>query len=272
MTTGIGPCTIVLKNQRGDDMGRVRTTLCAGLALILAAGAAAAAEVRALSVGSVQVAVKALATDFAKETGHKVTLTVVTPSDIPQKLANATYDMIICSIPAMDALDKAGSIKPGSRSPLARVGIGVMAREGAPLPDVSTPEAFKKALLAARSIVHGDPSVPNQSGVVTMRILEKAGILDAVKAKSRPAALAEGLTMVAKGEVELALFNTVELPAGVRLAGPVPAPFADYTFFETAVLAKGTAPAEAQAFITLMIGPGARKAWDAAAIEGYPYR
>src|SRR5712671_4656844 len=240
----------------GAAMGRVRTTLCTGLVLILATGAAAAAEVRVLSVGSVQVAVKALAADFAKETGHKVTLTVVTPSDIPQKLASAAYDMIICSIPAMDALAKAGSIRPGSRSPLARVGIGVMGRAGTPLPDVSTPDAFKKALLAARSIVHGDPSVPNQSGVVTMRILEKAGILEAVKAKSRPAALADGLAMVAKGEVELALFNTVELPAGVQLAGPVPALFADYTFFETAVLSKGMTPGEAQAFITLMISPG----------------
>jgi molybdate transport system substrate-binding protein len=253
-------------------MRRIRTILITSLALTLSAAGATATEIRALSVGSVQVAVKALAVDFAKETGHKVTLTVVTPSDIPQRLAGATYDMIICSIPAMDALEKAGSIRTGSRSQLARVGIGVMAREGAPLPDVSTPEAFKQALLAARSIVHGDPSVPNQSGVVTMRILEEAGILAAIKPKARPAALAEGLAMVAKGEVELALFNTVELPAGVRLAGPVPAPFADYTFFETAVLAKGEASAEAQAFIALMTSVGARKAWDEAKIEGYPYR
>src|SRR2546430_13198878 len=90
-----------------------------------------------------------------------------------------------------------------------------------------------RRLLHAISIVHGDPFVPNQSGVVTMRILAKAGILDAVKVKSRPAALGEGLELVANGDVEVGLFNTVELPAGVRLAGPVPVPLADFTFYET---------------------------------------
>ena len=105
-----------------------------------------------------------------------------------------------------------------------------------------------------------------------MRILTKAGILDAIKPKARSADLAEGFAMVARGEVELALFNLVELPPGVRLAGPVPAPLQDYTSYETAVLANGDTPTEAQAFITLMISPPARKAWEAASLEAYPYR
>jgi molybdate transport system substrate-binding protein len=248
------------------------TTVLLGVALMLSASAATAADVRVLSVGSVQIAAKALAADFTRATGNKVTLTTVTPSTIPEKLASGSYDMIICSIPAMDALDKAGSLQPGSRSPLSRVGIGVMVREGAPLPDVSTPEAFKKTLLTARSIVHGNPATPNQSGVVTMRILSKAGILDQIKPKARAADLADGFAMVARGEVELALFNLVELPAGVRLVGPVPAPLQDYTSYETAVLANGAAPAEAQAFIKLMISPPARAAWEAASLEAYPYQ
>jgi molybdate transport system substrate-binding protein len=172
----------------------------------------------------------------------------------------------------MDALEKSGSLVPGSRSPLSRVGIGIIVREGAPLPDVSTPDAFKKTLLAARSIVHGNPATPNQSGVVTMRILTKAGILEEIKSKARAADLADGFAMVAKGDVELALFNLVELPPGVRLAGPVPLPLQDYTSYETAVLAKGTAPSEAQAFIRLMISPPARQTWEAASLEAYPYQ
>src|SRR5262245_33500830 len=242
------------------------------LALVLSVSFAQATEVRVLSVGSVQVPAKALAADFSKATSHTVTLTIVTPSDIPKKLAEAPYDMLIASIPAMEALDRAGHIRAGTRAPLSRVGIGVMVREGGPVPDVSTPENFKRTLLAARSIVHGDPAVPNQSGVVTMRILANAGILDAVRAKSRPAALAEGFAMVAKGEAELALFNLVELPAGVRLAGPVPAPLQDYTSYETAVLAKSAAPEAAQAFIRHLISADARRAWEAASLEAYPYR
>jgi molybdate transport system substrate-binding protein len=248
------------------------TALFVGFAIIHSVSLADAAELRVLSVGSVQISAKALAQDFTKASGQQVALTIVAPSEIGQKLASAPYDMIICSVPAMEALDKAGSLRPGSRSPLSRVGIGVMVREGAALADVSTPAAFKQTLLAARSIVHGDPATPNQSGVVTMKILAKAGLLDAVKGKARAANLAEGFAMVAKGEVELALFNLVELPPGVRLVGPVPAPLQEYTSYETAVLARGAAPEEAQAFIKLMTSASARKAWEAASLEAYPYR
>ena len=242
-----------------------------GLALMTSASAAGAAEVRVLSVGSVQIAARALAADFSRHTGHKITLNVVTPSDIPQKLASASYDMIIASIPAMEALDSTGAFRPDTRTPLARVGIGVMVREGAPIPDVSTAAAFRQTLLAARSIVHGNPAVPNQSGVVTMRILANAGILDAIKPKARVADLADGFALVAKGEVELALFNLVELPPGVHLVGPVPAPLQDYTTYETAVLATGTAADEARTFIKFMTSAEARKTWEAASLEAFPY-
>ena len=246
--------------------------LFGAFAFLLSAGVADAADLRVLSVGSVQIAAKALAADFSKSTGNQVVLTIVAPSEIGSKLASAAYDMVICSVPAMAALEEAGSLRGGSRSPLARVGIGVMVRAGAPLPDVSTPAAFKQTLLAARSIVHGDPTTPNQSGVVTMKILANAGVLDAIKGKARAANLAEGFAMVAKGEVELALFNLVELPPGVRLAGPVPAPLQEYTSYETAVLAKGAAPELAQAFIALMTSAPARPIWEASALEAYPYR
>jgi molybdate transport system substrate-binding protein len=253
-------------------MRGIGTALFMGFALVLSASIADAADLRVLSVGSVQIAAKALAADFTTATGQPVALTIVAPSEIGQKLAGATYDMVICSVAAMEAMDKAGALRPGSRSPLSRVGIGVMVREGAPLPDVSTPEAFKKTLLAARSIVHGDPATPNQSGVVTMKILANAGVLEAIKGKARAANLADGFAMVAKGEVELALFNLVELPAGVRLAGPVPAAMQEYTSYETAVLAKGAAPDAAQAFIKLMTSAPARKTWEASSLEAYPYR
>ena len=241
-------------------------------AMMLSSAISAAADIRVLSVGSVQIATKIIAAEFEKATGHKVLLTIVSPDRIAERLANASYDMLIASVPVVEALDKAGGIRAGTRTPLARAGIGVMVRDGAPVPDVATPDAFTKALLAARSIVHGDPALPNQSGVVTMRILAKAGILDAVRPKAQAAGLAEGLAMVAKGEAELALFNQVELPPGVRLAGSVPMPLQDYTFYEAALLAKGTVPEAAQAFIGRMTAPAARQTWDAALLDAYPYR
>jgi molybdate transport system substrate-binding protein len=240
--------------------------------VVLGTAPASAAEIRVLSVGSVQVAAKAIAADFGQASGHKVLFTIVSPDLIAERLAREPFDMLIASVPAIEAFDKDGLIRAGTRTPLARAGIGVMVREGTAAPDVSTPEAFKAALLAAGLIVHGDPALPNQSGVVTMRILARAGILDAVKPKMRPAGLPEGLAMVARGEVELALFNLVELPAGVRLAGPVPRPLQDYTFYEAAVLAKGAVPDAAQQFIRHMTASAARPAWESAKLDAYPYR
>src|ERR1700692_4009329 len=98
------------------------TAFFVGSALIWTASVAGAAELRVLSAGSVQIAAKVLAADFTKATGEQVALTIVAPSEIGAKLASAAYDMVICSVPAMEALDRAGSLRSGSRSPLSRVG------------------------------------------------------------------------------------------------------------------------------------------------------
>ena len=191
---------------------------------------------------------------------------------VEKKLADASYDVVIGAVPLLEALDRAHGLAASSRTPLSRLGIGVTVRAGAAVPDVSTPDAFKKTLLAARSIVHGDPTLPNQSGEVTMKILERAGIRDAAEQKAKIAAsLNDGFAMVANGEIEIALFNLIELPAGVTLAGPVPAPLQQYTYYETAVLAKSAAPEAARSFIKAITGASARKAWEAAAMEAAPY-
>src|SRR5258708_35980177 len=114
-------------------MGGPCKGLFMGFVLMWSTSMAGAAEFRVLSVGSVQIATKVLAADFTKATGQQVTLTIVAPSEIGERLASAPYDMVICSVPAMEALDKSGSLRPGSRSRLSRVGIGVMLRQGAAL-------------------------------------------------------------------------------------------------------------------------------------------
>jgi molybdate transport system substrate-binding protein len=253
-------------------MRAIGASAAAAFAVIISAGAVTAAEIRVLSVGSVQIATKAIAPEFETETGHKIVFTIVSPDLIADRLAGGSYDMLIASVPVIAALDKSGAIRAGTRTPLSRAGIGVMVRDGAPVPDVSTPDAFKTALLAAKSIAYGDPALPNQSGEVTVRILAKAGILDTIKPKLRAAGLGPGLAMVAKGEVELALFNQVELPKGVRLAGAVPLPLQDYTSYEAAVMAKGTAPEASQAFINRLTSAASRKSWEAARLEAYPYK
>ena len=143
------------------------------LTLVVSSILAIAAEVRVLSVGSTQIAAKAIAAEFEKQTGHKVTFTIRPPFDIDKELAAKTFDTVILSVPAMDNHDEAGDLAPMSRVALARVGVGVVVKEGGPIPDVSTPEKLKAAVLAARSLTHTDPATPNTSGAIAGAALAK---------------------------------------------------------------------------------------------------
>jgi molybdate transport system substrate-binding protein len=247
-----------------------RTVTIAAMLLSLA-GIAAADEVRVLSVGAVQNAVKALAADFAKESGHQVVFTIGSPAVVTQKIkAGEVFDAVIVSEPAMDALDRDGIVNPESRVRLANTGMGVAVRAGAPVPDLSTPEAFKQALETAKSIVYGDPTLPNQSGEKAEKILGKAGILDALKPKLKVVpGQAASQEMIAKGEVEMGLYNVSEIPEGKGLAfaGAVPSPLQIDTTYEGGLMTDGSVPQAAREFIRYLASPEARAKWVAAKLE-----
>jgi molybdate transport system substrate-binding protein len=239
--------------------------------LVSLTGMAKAAEVRVLSVGAVQHAIRALAADFAKESGHQVIFTIGSPAIVMQKIKDGeTHDAVIVSEPAMDQLDKDGIVNPESRVRLAVVGLGVAVREGAPVPDLSTPDAFKQALLSAKSMVQGDPTLPNQSGEKAEKILAQAGLLDALKPKLKIVpGRAASQEMIAKGEVEIGLYQVSEIPEGkgLRFAGPVPAQLQINTAYEGALMSDGSVPEAARAFIRFMTEPDARARWVAARLE-----
>jgi len=170
----------------------------------------------------------------------------------------------------MDRLDKEGIVNPESRVRLATTGIGVAVRAGAPAPNLTTPDAFKQALLAAKSVVYGDPTLPNQSGEKAEQILAKAGILDAMKPKLRIVpGQAESQDLIAKGEVEMGLYNLSEIPEGkgLKIAGPVPAPLQLATTYEGALMSDGSVPQAAREFIRSLSDPDARAKWLAARLE-----
>jgi molybdate transport system substrate-binding protein len=244
---------------------------CIAAMLMSLTGMAIADDIRVLSVGAVQQAVKALAADFGKESGHHVVLTIGSPAVVTQKIKDGeVFDAVIVSEPAMDVLDKEGIVNPESRVRLANTGMGVAVRAGAPVPDLSTPEAFKQALLAAKSVVYGDPTLPNQSGEKAEKILAKAGILDALKPKLRIVpGQAASQELIAKGEIELGLYNVSEIPEdkGLKLAGPVPAPLQVSTTYEGALMSDGAVPLAARALIHFLSSPDARAKWLAAKLE-----
>ena len=248
----------------------------AAVMLIPLMGMAGAADIRVLSVGAVQNAVRELATEFGKETGHHVVLTIGSPVVVMQKIKDGEVaDAVIVSEPAMDQLDKEGVVNPESRVPLAQTGMGVAVRAGAPLPDLSTPEAFKQSLLAAKSVVYGDPSLPNQSGEKAERILVQSGILDALKPRLQIVpGQAASQEMIAKGEVDMGLYNVSEIPEGkgLALAGPVPTLLQIKTSYEGALMSDGAVPEAARAFIRFLASNEVRAKWLAAKLEPSPDR
>jgi molybdate transport system substrate-binding protein len=239
--------------------------------LISLTSMAVAADIRVLSVGAVQGALRDLAAEFGNETGHRVVLTIDSPAIVMQKIKDGeTYDAVIVSEPAMDRLDKEGVVNPESRVPLAKTGMGVAVRAGAPLPDLSTPEAFKQALLTAKSVVYGDPTLPNQSGEKAERILVQAGILDPLKPRLRIVpSQAASQELIAKGEVEMGLYNVSEIPEGKGLAfaGPVPKLLQVTTSYEGGLMSDGAVPEAARAFIRFLASIEARPKWVAAKLE-----
>jgi molybdate transport system substrate-binding protein len=247
---------------------RFARSLCTGLLLALSTTLATAAEIRVLSVGALQNGLKPLGADYAKQSGDQVSYKFTNPANLKKDLAEGQYDVIIAAAPAIEELDRASGLQAGSHVKAVRVGIGVAVREGAPKPDVSTPDSFKKAVMAARNVVYTDPATPNGSGVVTMRILAAAGLIDAVKAKGKQEGLGPGKELIAKGEYEMGLFNISEATIpGVVLAGPVPAPLQDYTSYDAAVLAGAPNKEAAAGFLKYVTGKPAAATWKAANID-----
>jgi molybdate transport system substrate-binding protein len=242
-----------------------------GLAIVaFVAQPAVGAEIRVFSSGAPAEVEKTLAAAFTQATGHQVIFTVATPADIQARLASGeTPDIVVLPAPIVAALTQAGTLRTG-RVDLARVGIGVIVREGAPRPDISTVDAVRKMLLAARSIVHPDPAGGGLAGVALARMVAEMGIADAVKPKlTYMFAINGGATLVAKGEAEVGLFNISEVQSakGVTLVGPLPAAVQSYIVFSAAIHTRSAAPEPAQAFIRALSDPVARERWKAGGLE-----
>ncbi len=243
-----------------------RCVLIASILMSLA-GTATADEIRVLSVRATEGALQTLAKEFTRESGHQVALTFDSPATVMQKIkASETHDVVVVAEPAMDQLDRDGIVNPESRVQLANVGLGVAVREGAPAPDISTADAFKQALMAAPSIVHGDVFA-NTSGEKIQKLFAAMEILDAVKPKLQiVSGHANSQALIAKGEIALGLYNMSEIPdhKGVKYVGPVPAPLQVSTTFEAARMSDGAAVEAAEAFIRYIGGADGRAAWEKA--------
>lgn len=237
----------------------MRRLLGGALVLLTTVAGVEAAEIKVLSAGAMKAMVTELGGEFTRETGHTLALTSGTVGQLRDKLlAGEAADVVVMSDTAIDQLIGQGHLVRGSRVDIARTGIGVAVRDGAPKPDIATPEAFKRALLAAKSIAYVDPASGATSGIYFAGLLQRMGIAAAVKDKTvfrrGGGYVAE---MVARGEAELAVHQISEIipVKGATLVGPLPRELQKITVYSAALPTRAAATEPANAFVEFMARP-----------------
>ena len=225
-------------------------------ACVLCAPAAHSAEIIILANQGAVSAVRDLAPAFERSSGHRVIVSFEPGPSMTQKIeTNAPADLVSQIFEQFDDLVKRGKVVPGAFAEYARAGNGVAVKAGAPRPDISTPEAFSRAMLNAKSIGHSS----NGTGPFNTKLFQRLGIYDQVKGKikiieGRPVAVA-----VAAGDVEIGIqqTNVIQPVVGTDYVGPLPAELMEYGRFGVGLLSVSKQPEAARAFIAFMISPEA---------------
>jgi molybdate transport system substrate-binding protein len=226
-------------------------------------GAAQAAEVRVMISGGLTPAFNALVPVFEKETGDKVLVAYgpsmgTTVNAIPVRLERGEpADVLIMVGYALDDLAKKGKVIPDSRVALVESPIGVAVKAGAPKPDISSADAVKRALLAAKTIAYSDSA----SGVyVGTEMFQKLGVETEMKDKARKIPATPVGEIVAKGEAEIGFQQISELKpvSGIDIVGPLPAELQKITVFSAGIATVAKEPEAGKALIRFLGSPAAR--------------
>ncbi len=234
---------------------------CSFAALALASTATTAAEIKVLAAGAFKPVVLAIVPDFEKQTGHKVTVENDTVGGLSKRIASGeAFDLAVLSPAALEPLVKNGKFADGSTQRLAKVGVGVAVKRGAPLPDISTVAAFREALVNARAVAYIDPAAGGSSGIYFSQLLDKMGIADRVKPK---AVLVPGGLVAQKlvtGEADLAVHQVSEILAvpGAILVGQIPAEVQNFTVYAGGVSATARDASAARALLAAFLTPETR--------------
>ena len=218
--------------------------------------AAAAAEITVLGAMGVVSGLRDLAPAFEQMTGHKVIVVFEQNADLNRRVnEDARADIAAVQPDQVDAFIQSGKMVAGTHTNFAQAGVGVAVKAGAPKPDIGTTEAFKAAMLKARSIGYSRGG----SGLISAQVMEKLGIADALKDRTK---FIDGIPVaevVAKGEVEIGLqqINVIIPVEGADYVGPLPKDLQQTVKFAAAVLTAAKEPEVAKAFLRFIASPQA---------------
>src|SRR5687768_18054881 len=224
----------------------------------MASTMAHADQINVLSGGAAKSFIEPLAASFK---GHTVKLEFQPMGKLTKSLADGhPADMVVVTSEVLEQLRNEPKLDVPRSKPIARVGIGVAVHESAPVPDIRTVEAFRKTLLAAKSVVYIDPKI-GTSGKHVAEILQRLGIAEQVNAKAKLGSGGYVTEPVGRGEIELGIHQISEiLPVrGVKLAGPLPAELQKYTVYVAVPVARAAQQHVISDFIKHLSGPEARE-------------
>jgi molybdate transport system substrate-binding protein len=228
------------------------------LSVLAGIGSATAADLKLLTAGAYKPVALALIPEFEKRTGHKVTVENATAGALQKRIAAGEYFDVVVMPPLVLGQFLGGRVVESSARPLAQVGIGVGIKQGAAVPDISSVDAFKKTLLAARAVAYIDPAAGGSSGVYLATLFEKLGIAQQIKAKS--VLVPGGLVAerVVDGQADIALHQISEILAvpGAALVGPIPLDVQYFTPYSGGVAVGSRDRAAADAFLLALSDPG----------------
>lgn len=237
--------------------------MVAGLLASIAAIEAAVAEpveITVLTSVAVTSAMDEIAPQFERATGNKLKIGYSLIADIKKRvLAGETADVIMLSRPAMDDLQKQDKFAPASIADVAGTPVAVTVRAGAPKPDISSAEALKNSLLAAKFVVYADPAKGGASGVHFAHVVDQLGIAEQLKSRTILVPGAQAADIVAKGGAEIGVGQASEIipVSGAQLVGPLPGEFNSVTEFTAAIGAGSKAAGAAKSLIQFLTGPDA---------------
>jgi molybdate transport system substrate-binding protein len=236
---------------------------CAALiagAFSLAVSVAHAAEVKVLSAGAFKQVVLALVPEYERQTGNTVTVDNGTTGQLKKRIdGGEAFDIVVITPAVIDEMIASGKVAAGSEVKLAGVGIGVVVKEGAPKPNISTVEKFKQALLAAKSVAYIDPASGGSSGIYIDKLLVKLGIADQIRPKAKLKKGGHVADFIVSGEAELGIHQISEIVPvkGVTLVGPLPNEIQNTTTYAAGLSASAKNKAAAKALIKTLSGPAA---------------
>jgi molybdate transport system substrate-binding protein len=234
------------------------------------------AEIKLLSTGGIRPPIEELIPQFERASGHKVSATFAGGPAVQREIeAGTAADVVIASSNVIEDFVKGGKVASGTRTEIARSGVGVSIRAGMPKPDISTAEGLKRALLDAKSIAY---AADGTAGLHFEKVLDRLGIRKQVEPKAKKTMAADpknsAPTLVERGEVDLAVSSipTIYERKGIVYAGPLPGDLQHYITYAGGVTAKAKDAQAARAFLRFITAPAAALALKAKGMEAAPQR